>query len=266
MLGAIIGDIVGSRFEWANIRTKQFDLFHEECEFTDDSVMTCAIAKAITLWDQEGRSTYERLSELASKSMRAMGTMYPNRGYGGHFRQWLHDQEMGPYNSCGNGSAMRVSPVGWAANSLKECIAMSKAVTEVTHNHPDGIMGAESTAVQIFKARNGASLAELEAYEKDHYYCIEYDMNWLWDHYEWSSLCNNTCQAAYVCLYESQSYEDCIRNCMSIGGDSDTIGAIAGGIAGAFYGIPDVIKSKGLSYLDEGLRSVVVDFTEKFIG
>jgi type I restriction enzyme M protein len=265
MLGAILGDIVGSRFEWANIGTKQFDLFHHRCKFTDDTVMTCALAKAILVWDQEGRPSYERLSELARTSMREMGVKYPHSGYGGHFRQWLNDLEMGPYNSCGNGSAMRVSAVGWAANSLEECIAMSKAVTEVTHNHPDGIMGAEATAVQIFMARNGASLAELEAYEKEHYYSIEYDMNWLWDYYEWSSLCNNTCQPAYICLYESESFEDCMRNCMSIGGDSDTIGAIAGGIAEAFYGIPDAIKDKGLSYLDEGLREVAVNFTAKFM-
>jgi len=154
MLGAIIGDIVGSRFEWANIESKQFDFFHEQCDFfheqcdfTDDTVMTCALAKAIMLWDQEGRPSYGRLSELASKYMRKMGVVYPSRGYGGHFRHWLYDQEMGPYNSCGNGSAMRISSVGWAANSLEECIAMSKAVTQVTHNHPDGIMGAEATAV-----------------------------------------------------------------------------------------------------------------------
>ncbi len=265
MLGAIIGDIVGSRFEWENIYSKEFDFFHEECSFTDDTVMTCALAQAITLWDEEGRESYERLSELASSSMRELGASYPYSGYGGHFRQWLIDETMGPYNSCGNGSAMRVSPVGWAATTLEECIAMSRAVTEVTHNHPDGIMGAEATAVQIFMARNKASLSELEKHEKEHYYSIEYDLEWLQENYEWSSLCDNTCQAAYVCLYESTSYEDCIRNCMSIGGDSDTIGAIAGGIAEAYYGIPDAIMKEGLLYLDEDLTSIYMNFVEKYI-
>ncbi len=266
MLGAIIGDIVGSRFEWNNIKTKKFSFFHDACEFTDDTVMTCAVAKAITIWDKEERPSYERLSELAIECMRELGAAYPDRGYGGHFNRWLHDKAMGPYNSCGNGSAMRVSPVGWAASSLEECIAMSKAVTAITHNHPDGIMGAQATAVQIFMARNGTSLPELEAYQQTHFYSIDYDMNWLWDNYHWSSLCDKTCQPAYVCLYESEGYEDCIRNCMSIGGDSDTIGAIAGGIAEAFYGIPEKIIALGLAYLDDGLLTIYKDFTNIILG
>lgn len=265
MLGAIIGDIAGSRFEWNNIRTKEFALFHEDCDFTDDTVMTCAVAEAVIIWDREGRPSFERLSELAVQCMRKLGAAYPQRGYGTHFNQWLHDKTMGPYNSCGNGSAMRVSPVGWAARSREECIAMSKAVTAITHNHPDGIMGAEATAVQIFMARGGASMAELKAYQQKHYYSIDFDMQWLRDNYQWSSLCDKTCQPAYVCLYESKSYEDCIRNCMSIGGDSDTIGAIAGGIAEAFYGIPEEITALGISFLGDGLLAVHEDFTRKFM-
>lgn len=265
MLGAIIGDIVGSRFEWNNIKSKKFEFFHDECTFTDDTVMSCAVAKAIILWDEEERPSYERLSELAITCMRTMGTTYPDRGYGGNFNRWLHNKSMGPYNSCGNGSAMRVAPVGWAANSLEECIEMSNAVTAITHNHPDGIMGAEATAVQIFIARSGAALPELEAYQKVHYYSIDYGMNWLWKNYHWSSLCDKTCQPAYVCLYESKGFEDCIRNCMSIGGDSDTIGAIAGGIAEAFHGIPNEIRKLGLPYLDDGLLAIYEEFTKKFM-
>ena len=153
MLGAIIGDTVGSRFEFDNNHTKDFEFLTKECRPTDDSVMTIAIADAIMQWDHEGRPSYGRLSELAAESMRMWGRAYPRAGYGGHFAMWLVDDSMGPYNSCGNGSAMRVSPVGWAATSLEECIAMSRAVTEVTHNHPDGIKGAEATAVQVFLAR-----------------------------------------------------------------------------------------------------------------
>ena len=155
MLGAVIGDIVGSRFEWHNIRTKEFALFHEDCTFTDDTVMTCTVAQAILDWDEEKRPSWQRLSQLSEKNMRELGEIYPDRGYGGNFRQWLYDESMGPYHSCGNGSAMRISPVGWAADSLESCIAMSHAVTAITHNHPDGIMGAEATAVQIFLAHSG---------------------------------------------------------------------------------------------------------------
>jgi len=265
MLGAIIGDIVGSRFEWNNIKTKRFEFFHDECTFTDDTVMTCAVAQAVSLWDDEGRPPYHRLSELAVGCLRDLGNAYPNRGYGGHFRRWLQDSSMGPYFSCGNGSAMRISPIGWAATSLDECIAMSRAVTAITHDHPDGIMGAEATATQIFLARNGASLHELETHETQHYYPITYDLKWLQDNYRWSSLCDHTCQPAFVCLYDSKGFEDCIRNCMCIGGDSDTIGAIAGGIAEAVYGIPENILEKGLAYLDDGLTTIVEEFTKRFM-
>ncbi|MGD1831944.1 MAG: ADP-ribosylglycohydrolase family protein [Sphaerochaetaceae bacterium] len=197
--------------------------------------------------------------------MRKLGAVYPDSGYGSYFSCWLEDETMGPYNSCGNGSAMRVSPVGWAASSLQMCIEMSRAVTRVTHDHPDGIKGAQATAVQIFLARNGATLDELRSFEDEHYYPIEYDMNWLREHYTWSSLCDQSCQPAYVCLYESKDFEDCIRNCMSIGGDSDTISAIAGSIAEAVYKIPDDITAEGLSYLDDNLIAIYKDFAGRYI-
>ena len=251
MIGAIIGDIVGSRFEFDNVDTEDFELLTEDCCFSDDSVMTMAIAEAILRWDQEGRPSYGRLSELAIKKMRDWGNSYPNAGYGGHFKRWLRDPSMGPYGSCGNGAAMRISPVGWAARSLEECIAMSRAVTEVTHNHPDGIKGAEATAVQIFLARQGMGLGDLKKYEEEHYYSIDYDLAWLLENYCWHSLCDGTCQPAYECLYESLSYEEAIRNCMRIGGDCDTTGAICGGIAEAVWGIPEEIENKVYSYLDE---------------
>jgi type I restriction enzyme M protein len=227
--------------------------------------MTCAIAKAILLWDAEGRLSYERLSELTIEWMRELGTAYPDSGYGSHFRQWLFDKRMGPYKSCGNGSAMRVSPVGWAAESLEECIKMSNAVTQVTHDHPDGIKGAQATATQIFFARRGHTIERLKTFEQEYYYPIEHELQWFRKHYRWSSLCDNTCQPAYVCFYESTSYEDCIRNCMSIGGDSDTIGAIAGGIAEAYHHIPDKIRTTGILYLDEFLTGIYEDFSNRFI-
>lgn len=265
MIGAIIGDTVGSRFEFFNTNNKYFDFFHEDCSFTDDSVMTIAIAQAILEWDREGRPTYERLSDLAIESMRIWGRAYPYAGYGGHFAQWLDDPSMGPYNSCGNGAAMRVSPVGWAARDMADCIAMSLAVTEVTHNHADGIKGAEATAVQIFLARQGKNLKELKAYETQHYYPIEHDLAWYRKNYQWESLCDGTCQAAFECLYESTDFEDAIRNCMEIGGDCDTTGAICGSIAEAIYGVPPKIQDAVKGYLFNDQLSVLEEFRDKFV-
>ena len=266
MIGAIIGDIVGSRFEWDNTKDEDFTFLHPECSFTDDSVMTIALADAVLHWDKEGRPSYERLSELAIRAMRSWGRKYPYAGYGGHFRQWLSDPSMGPYNSCGNGAAMRISPVGWAAGTLEECVAMSRAVTEVTHDHPDGIMGAEATAVQIFLARQGMGLSELRKYEEEHYYPIKHDVAWLRQNYLWHSLCDGTCQPAFECLYESTGYEDAIRKCMIVGGDCDTTGAICGGIAQAVWGIPEEIRTKARSYLDKVQLAVVDEFSEKNVG
>ena len=265
MLGAIIGDTVGSRFEFFNTDSKDFVFLHKNCSFTDDSVMTIAIAEGMLQWDREGRPSYERLSEIAIDRMRIWGREYPWAGYGGHFAAWLEDFSMGPYNSCGNGAAMRISPVGWAATSLEECINMSRAVTEVTHNHPDGIKGAEATAVQIFLARQGMGLKELKEYEQAHYYPINHDLKWYLENYKWHSLCNGTCQPAYECLYESTGFEDAIRNCMAVGGDCDTTGAICGGIAEAAYGIPEAIKEKIREYLDENQLDVIDAFEKRFV-
>ena len=265
MLGAIIGDIVGSRFEFDNAGTKDFTLLHEDCSFTDDSVMSIAIAKAILQWDKEGRPSYTRLSDLAANEMRVWGRKYPYAGYGGHFAAWLEDDLMGPYNSCGNGSAMRISPVGWAARTMEECQAMSRAVTEVTHNHPDGILGAEATAVQIFLARQGYKKEELREFEEKHYYPIKHDLKWYLKNYEWHSLCDGTCQPSYVCLYESTDFEDAIRNCIAVGGDCDTTGAICGGIAEAVYGIPKDLEEKARTFLDPDLLEVLDAFSSKYV-
>lgn len=264
MIGAIIGDTVGSRFEFANINTKDFEFLSSNCYPTDDSIMTIAIADAILEWDRMNRPDYETLSDFAEKAMRSWGHAYPLAGYGGNFLQWLSDYRMGPYNSCGNGSAMRVSPVGWAARTLEECKQMSFAVTAVTHNHPDGIMGAEATAVQIFLARQGYTIEQLKAYEEEHYYNIYHDYNWYHEHYQWESLCNGTCQPAFECLYESTDFEDAIRNCISIGGDCDTTSAICGSIAQALYPIPSDLKQKIRTFLDEDQLNIVDEFEERF--
>lgn len=264
MIGAIIGDIVGSRFEFGSSARKGFKLFHKDCHFTDDSVMTIAIADAILEWDKVGRPSYYVLSDYAEKAMRLWGRAYPSAGYGFHFANWLVDDSMGPYDSCGNGAAMRISPVGWAARDIEECIWMSRSVTEVTHNHPDGIKGAQATATQIFLARLRLELDNIRRYEESHYYRIKHDLNWLLKNYEWHSLCDGTCQPAYECLYNSTSFEDAIRNCMLIGGDCDTTGAICGGIAEAVWGIPLEIEKKARTYLDEDQLEIVDAFRAKF--
>ena len=264
MIGAIIGDTVGSRFEFHNAGTKDFEFLNKECSPTDDSIMTIALAEAILQWDDEGRPSYGRLSDLAVISMRMWGRDYPYAGYGGHFARWLESDSMGPYGSCGNGAAMRISPVGWAARSLKECVEMSRAVTQVTHNHPDGIKGAEATAVQIYMAKNGMKPEELKEYEEEHYYPIEHNLNWYLENYDWHSLCDGTCQAAYECLYESMSYEEAVRNCILVGGDCDTTGAICGGIAEAVWGIPEDIENKVYSYLDEVQIALIEVFQSNY--
>lgn len=272
MLGAIIGDTIGSRFEGRrrNIHTKEFELFVKDWSHpTDDSVMTIAVADAILQWKGGADQSYEKLSELAAKSMRKWGNRYFH-GFGKSFKAWLLDETMGPYNSCGNGAAMRISPVGYAAETLEECIAMSKAVTEITHNHPDGLMGAEATAVQIFLVKNNMlsekhSMDDLRKYEEEHYYPIDFDMKWLHDNYTWSCFCDMTCQPAYLSLYVSTGYEDAIRNAIHLGGDSDTIAAITGGIAEAYWGIPVDIQREGWSYLYDDEKDVIDRFYRKFI-
>lgn len=269
MIGAIIGDTAGSRFEFANIHTMKFTLLTPECSLTDDSIMSIAVAEAVMEWEDDGyreKKNYEKLKEYAVSQMRRWGRKYPDAGYGGHFAMWLESDDMGPYNSCGNGSAMRISPVGWASESLEECIAMSRAVTEVTHNHPDGIMGAEATAVQIFLSRKGMSLDELKKYEEEHYYPLDnYSWDYLKDHYKWHSLCDGTCQAAFTALYESKSYEDAVRSSISLGGDSDTIAAICGAIAEAVYPIDRKLREKIASYMSEEEKDVVRKFQSRYV-
>lgn len=259
MLGAVIGDIVGSRFEWHNIKTKDFELFTDKCRFTDDSVMTFAIAKAILACN----NNYENLSKYAILSMQELGRKYPHAGYGGRFRVWLTETNPKPYNSWGNGSAMRVSACAYVANSLEEVKNLSKAVTEVTHNHPEGIKGAEATAVAIYLARTGESIDEIKAYINENYYKIDFTLDEIRDTYEFNESCQGTVPQALEAFFESTSFEDTIRNAISIGGDSDTIAAIAGPIAEAYYGIPSEIKEKAVTYLTDEFIEILNKFDQK---
>lgn len=260
MLGAIIGDIAGSRFEMNNRKSKDFNLFSAECFFTDDTVMTLAVAK--TLLDCKGN--YSNLSEKAISTMQEIGHLYPTCGYGRMFRRWLYSQQPKPYNSYGNGAAMRVSACGFAAKSLEEAKALSKAVTEVTHNHPEGIKGAEATAVAIYLARSGYSIEEIQQHISTKYYPMDFTLDEIRDTYEFNETCQDTVPQALKAFFESLDFEDAIRNAISIGGDSDTLAAITGGIAEAYYGVPQDIKDKALNYLDEDLLQIVNRFYSEF--
>ena len=260
MLGAIIGDTVGSRFEWHNHRSKDFDFLTYKCEPTDDSIMTLAIAKAIL----KSEGNVNKLSDLVVRYMQQLGRLYSDAGYGGAFRKWIRSSDPKPYGSFGNGAAMRVSPVGFAAKSMDEAKAMSKAVTKVTHNHPEGLKGAEATTVAIFMALHGKSMLEIRDYIDKNYYPMNFTLDDIRDSYQFNETCQDTVPQAMMAFFESTGFEDAIRNAISIGGDSDTLAALTGGIAEAYYGIPSEIRKHELTFLDERLLAILVEFENRY--
>jgi ADP-ribosylglycohydrolase len=255
MLGAITGDIIGSRYEFNNFRSTQFTLFDEkECFFTDDSILTIALADAI-LHDKN-----------YADIMRSYYLRYPDVGYGASFREWACTANAPAYNSWGNGAAMRISSVGYAFNNMEEVLANSKKYTEVTHNHPEGIKGAAATAAAIFLARTHHSKAEIKMYIESNF---GYDLNRCCDeirpHYVFNESCQGTVPEAIIAFLESTDFESAVRLAVSLGGDSDTLTCITGGIAEAFYGgVPKDIAEKALSFLDEPLREITLKFMEKY--
>lgn len=254
MFGAICGDIIGSRFEHHNIKTKEFELKDPSCRFTDDTVMTIAVANALHTY-RENRSLSQFKTEVASQ-MRYLGNKYPHAGYGGRFAAWLRDETMGPYQSFGNGSAMRVSPVAWVAGSVEEAEMLAQASAEPTHDHPEGIKGAKAIAVCIYLARLQKDKREIRQYIEDNYYPLDFSLDEIRDDYVFDVTCQGSVPQAIVAFLESDSYEDAVRNAISIGGDSDTIAAMAGSIAEAFYGsVPSDIRSWAISKLDDTLKA-----------
>ena len=262
MLGAIIGDIAGSRFEWNNNKSKEFELLTHigGCKPTDDSIMSLAIAQAV----MDCNGSYNNLGSYAISRMQEMGRKYPHAGYGGHFHSWIYEANPHPYNSWGNGAAMRVSACGFAASSIDEVKLLSKAVTEVTHNHPEGIKGAEATAMAIFLARSGKSMVEIRDYIEKHYYKIKFKLSDIRATYTFDVSCQGSVPQAMEAFFESTGFEDTIRNAISIGGDSDTIAAIAGGIAEAYYGIPAGIRKLALTFLDVRQLEILNQFETKY--
>lgn len=275
MFGAIIGDMVGSIYEFDNHRSKDFPFFSSECYPTDDSIMTIAVAKAIL----ENDGKVEGLAEKTVEWMQKIGRQYPNCGYGGRFYGWMYDDDPKPYRSFGNGAAMRVAACGWTGNSVEEVKQLSYAVTAVTHDHPEGIKGAEATACAIFLARTGRSRDEIRAFIEDNYYRLGFTLDEIRPTYEFNETCQETVPQAIEAFLESTSFEDAIRNAISVGGDSDTLAAITGSIAEAFYGIPDDLRTQAIKQFkfgctvhypratakkDPDLLSIVEQFEERY--
>lgn len=258
--GAIVGDVVGSRFEFDNNKSKKFELFTRECDYTDDSVMTLAVAKSLI--DYGPVTDYEDYKTTLVKVMHEVGKRYPHCGYGGRFCSWIMKDLTEPYNSYGNGSAMRVSPVGWVAKSLEEAEALAKATAEVSHNHPEGIRGAQVVAGAIYLARTGASKEDIRAYAEN-YYTFDFILDEIRPTYDFIEICQESVPQAIEAFLEADGFEDTIRNAISIGGDSDTIAAIAGSIAEAYYAVDEDIAATALSFLDDYLLDIALDFARQ---
>ena len=266
MYGAILGDIIGSPFEFdRGNKTKEFDLFTKGCDFTDDSVMTIAVGEALLAVGTE--AAVKKIEEAVVTNMQDWGKRYPYAGYGGRFRYWLRESNSKPYGSYGNGSAMRVSAAGWLYDSLERTREVARATANVTHNHPEGIKGAEATASAIYMARNGFSKEEIKEYiEREFHYNLDRTLDEIRPGYHMDETCQRTVPEAIIAFLESKDFEDAIRNAVSLGGDTDTLGAITGSIAEAFYGIPAVLIAECRSRIDEGLMTDVLDEFDHTLG
>ncbi len=260
MLGAIIGDIAGSDYEFGSLKTKRFTLFPPFCRPTDDTVMTIAVGLACVEGNPGDEGNFKR---VLTGRMRELGRLYPSAGYGGMFYRWLMSDGMGPYNSYGNGSAMRVSPVSYAADTLPDVERLAKWSAEVTHDHPEGIRGAQAIAAATFLARTGSSKEEIKAYIEQKYYYLNFTLDEIRPAYEFDVTCQGSVPQAIECFLEAKDYEDAIRNAVSLGGDGDTIAAMAGAIAEAFFGIPEELQEEGLSRLDGTLLDYYLTYSEE---
>jgi ADP-ribosylglycohydrolase len=265
MYGAILGDIIGSPYEFdQGNKTKDFTLFEKGCGFTDDSVMTIAVAEA--LMDSRGRSDEEHRAALIA-SMQKWGRKYPHAGYGGRFIGWLFEEDPQPYNSWGNGSAMRASAAGWLYESFDETWKKARLTAEVTHNHPEGIKGAECTAAVIWLARNGKSKEEIRKIVED---TFGYDLSRTCDEirpeYRHVESCQGTVPEAVTAFLEGNDFEDVIRTAVSLGGDCDTLTCIAGSMAEAFYGVPEELKEECRKRITPEMREVLERFEKAVKG
>lgn len=231
MYGAIIGDIVGSKYEFRPTKSKDFPFVSEGCAFTDDTVMTVAVARAL----MKARHEDVSFKAVLVAQMRGLGRRYPSAGYGGRFDAWLESSDPKPYNSYGNGSAMRVSPCGLVAVDLDEALALARASAEVTHDHPEGVKGAQAVAAAVYLAKSGYDKQEIGDYVRENFYPLDRTLGEIRPGYSFDVTCQGSVPEAITCFLESDGYEDAVRNAVSLGGDADTQAAIAGSIAWAYY-------------------------------
>ena len=262
MYGAILGDIIGSPYEFdQGYKMKDFPLFSRNSEFTDDSVMTLAVADAFLSLPPEASEV--EIRRFLVRSMQTYGRKYPYAGYGGMFHRWLRDTNPQPYGSYGNGSAMRVSSVGWLFDDLQTVRHMARLSAEVTHNHPEGIKGAEATASAIYLARKGRTKAEIKSYiEENFHYHLSRTCDEIRPGYHHVESCQETVPEAITAFLEGSSFEDVIRTAVSLGGDCDTLTCIAGSIAEGFYGVPEELKNQCRARLPGELREILERFDE----
>ena len=255
MIGAIAGDIIGSVYEEKRIKTKDFALFSPRCCFTDDTILTVALADSILT----GKSYL--------KNLKYFYRMYPDGGYGFNFHMWARSRSEKPFGSWGNGAAMRISPVGFAYDDLETVLEKAHEFTEITHNHPEGIKGGQSTAAAIFLARTGKTKKEIKDFIEDQFhYDLSKHIDEIRPDYEFDVSSQGTVPEAIISFLDSTDYEDAIRNAISLGGDSDTLACITGGIAQAFYGtIPDEVEKKVYELLDERLGGITRRFVGRFL-
>lgn len=264
MYGAILGDIIGSPYEFDenNIKTKDFPLFCKQSHFTDDSVMTIAVADAL----MKANTTEKfKLSKELIRSLKYYGRRYPDCGYGARFSQWLLTESPEPYHSFGNGSAMRVSAAAWMYESLEEVLEIAKVTAQITHDHPEGIKGAQATAAVIYMARHHQSKKKIKAYiTKQFGYQLDLTCDEIRPHYHHVESCQETVPQAIIAFMEGTSFEDVIRTAISLGGDSDTLAAIAGSMAEGYYGVPDELKTECEQRLPGDLRKILKKFYKKY--
>jgi len=254
IMGAVCGDVIGSVYEFNNIKTTDFPLFSENTTFTDDTVLTIASMDVI-LNKLDYTETYHRYARK-----------YPGRGYGRNFMEWILSDKPSPYNSWGNGSAMRVSPVGWAYNTLDEVMTEARKSAEVTHNHPEGIKGAQAIAVAVLLARTNSSKTAIKQYIADTFnYNLNRSLDEIRPGYHFDVSCQGSVPEAIIAFLESSDFEDAIRLAISIGGDSDTIACMTGAIAEAFYkDISDYIRKHVLNFLPQEMQNTMAAFSQRF--
>lgn len=253
MLGAIAGDVIGSLYEFSPIKTTEFPLFQSSCHVTDDTVLTVALADTIL----SGGDFVDNLHEYFR--------LYPNAGYGGTFYRWARHGNREPYNSWGNGSAMRASPVGFAYDTLPEVLEEAKRSAEVTHNHAEGIKGAQAIAASVFLARKGSSKEEIRDYVRRTFgYGLYVPLDEIRPDYEFDVSCQGSVPVAITAFLESSDFEDTVRKAISLGGDADTLACMAGAIAHAFYGLPEPIATRTMDFLDERLAAVTLEFCHEY--